>query len=787
MSLRRWYCGAIAAALLMVAMWAQQPPTPAAPPGVPPAFFPRPLPADPQQQNQQNNQTPQPPPAAGQAPAANPQPGPPSGPPTVFGGLSLNNASLTEVIDLLARQLKINYILDPRVKGGVILNTYGEIKNIDTRSLLDTILRLNGAGMVQQGELYRIVPLADISHLPLPPENKPDSASITEDDQTMFNLIFLKYVMADELSKVLQPFIGEGATIGTYPPANLLLVLDSHRSMRRLMDLIAMFDSDQLANQRVRVFETKNGRPSDMVKELDGIVKSISLADKNAPIRFLPIDRINTIIAVAPNPGAFVEVEKWLEKLDVPVRLSAGGITNYVYRVRYGDAMSIGCSIQALYGQLNAPANGYQGGYGGGAGSIMACMAMANYGLGGMLGGGGIGGGSFGGGGFGGGGYGGGAYGGGMYGGGYGGGMYGGGYGGGYGYPGYGASGYGAGPFGNASNLPYNTPTGPINTTTQTAGAPAGSDLTGSYLGNATGGGTGRVPRVVPNPYNNTLLIQATPEEYENILRLLKDLDVQPRQVLIDAKIYSVDLTHAFSSDVQAALQQISGKTAHTVLGNFASGATNLSLGSLVGKSREVASAVQLMESESRAKQLSAPAVIATDSIPAMINVGSTVPTLSATATTGVQQNGTSLFANSVNNVSTGVTLQIIARVTPTGIVTMVINQQVSAPTATTTSNIQSPSFDTKSVQTQLTVQDGDTIAIGGAISETNSITMNGIPGLHRIPVLGALFGHREYDQSRTELIIFLTPHVIYDSGAMVDATDELKSRIRVLRKDITE
>jgi len=101
-----------------------------------------------------------------QAPTTSQTPPPtraPATPPTVYGGLALNNASLTEVIDLLARQLKINYILDPRVKGGVILNTYGETKDIDTRSLLETILRINGFGMVKQGDLYRIVPLTDIS------------------------------------------------------------------------------------------------------------------------------------------------------------------------------------------------------------------------------------------------------------------------------------------------------------------------------------------------------------------------------------------------------------------------------------------------------------------------------------------------------------------------------------------------------------------------------------------------------------------------------------------------
>jgi general secretion pathway protein D len=236
---------------------------------------------------------------------------------------------------------------------------------------------------------------------------------------------------------------------------------------------------------------------------------------------------------------------------------------------------------------------------------------------------------------------------------------------------------------------------------------------------------------------------------------------------------------------VAAMLQQISGSTAASFLANFGSGVTNLSGAALVGKSRELLAAVQLQESESRAKVLSAPSVIATDSIPASINVGTEVPTLSAQAVTGVQSGGSSLFANSISNVNTGVTLNILARVTPSGVVTMVIDQEVSDPTQTTTSGIQSPSFDKKSVQTQITVQDGDTIAIGGIISETTTVNSSGIPVLYRIPILGALFGSRSYSKSRSELIIFMTPRVIYDSNQMSDATDELKSRLRDLKKDV--
>jgi general secretion pathway protein D len=757
---RTWIRAVLIAAAAAALVCAQPPPQT----NVPPGFFPRPLPQQPPPTPPATPAKPGATPAAPGTPAAAaPQSTTPAqtSAPTSFGGLSLSNVSLTEVIDLLARQLKINYILDPRVKGGVILNTYGETKDIDTRSLLETILRVNGFGMVKQGDLYRIVPLSDISHLPIPPEV--DAKNIPEDDRTMLNLVFLKYVTVDELAKVLEPFIGENSRMFAYTPANLLLLLDSRRNMRRTMELISLFDSDTLANSRVRIFEVKHGRPSDLAKELDTIAKSISLSEKNAPIKFLAVDRINSIIAVAPNSGAFVEVEKWLDRLDIPVKMAAGAVSNYVYRVRYGDAQSIGCSIQALFGQIS----GY-----GGQSAITACVSSSGGAFGGASGlyggGGGPYSGGFGGGGFGGGGFGGGGFGGGQYSGGQ--------YSGGFGGPPAAAS-----PFSQPAIASGAPPTA-------TAGV---TDLTGTFLGNAPVGQQTRQPRVVANPFNNTLLIQASPQDYENILSLLKDLDLPPRQVLIEAKIYSIDLNHAFSSDVQAKLRQLSGSdvttTAHSFLADFGNGATNLSAATLVGKSRLLLSAVQLQESEMRAKVLSAPSVIATDSIPASINVGTEVPTLTAQAVTGVQQGGNSLFANSVSGQNTGVTLNIIARVTPTGIVTMIINQEVSSPISPSSGGIQSPSFDKKSIQTQITVQDGDTVAIGGIIDEKSSAGSSGIPVLHRIPVIGAVFGFRSYSKERTELIIFITPRVIYDTNQMQDATDELKGRLKMTRKLIKE
>jgi general secretion pathway protein D len=704
-----------------------------------------------------------------------------------IGNLSLQNASLTEVIDQLARQLHINYILDPAVKGSIVLNTYGDTANLDARNLLDLILRINGAGMVQEGDIYRIVPLKAVPKLPIRPENNPKV--IQEDDQTMLNMIFLKYVTVDELTKILGEFVGENATMYSYAPANLLFILDSRRNMRRIMDLVSMFDSDTFANQRVRLFEVTNTRPSDVQKDLENVLKAVSLDGKNVTVRFLPVDRINTLIAVAPNPGVFDTIAEWLRKLDVPVRVSAGAVETHVYHVRYGRSECLSIALNQLFGTQGQgyggyPGGGYPGGsYGGGGypqqyGSMGGGLGPGTYGSGG---GGGLAGfngsatpGGYGNansfsGGFGGSGSCGASMGGsGGYGGGYGGGYP---NGGGYGYPVFG---------GYAAQQPASAvgqPAGAIAANTVIPGAPAAAA--------AAAAPAQPLPppvRIVPNPLDNALIIQADAQVLQAILKILKDLDVPPRQILLEAKIYSVDLTGTFASGVAASLQPADSAN-KSLLGSLSSAGTNLSAGALVGKSRELLATLSLSENVSRAHVLSEPSLIATDSIPATLNVGTQIPV--TTGTTTIPTGGGTTVQQSISSENTGVTLQVQARVNPSGVVTLIINQQVSTPSAG--AGTLTPSFNQQVVQTQITVQDGDTIAIGGLIGETTTDSISGIPLLDRIPYIGALFGTKNYSHERTELIIFMTPHVIYDESGLIEASNELKQRVKKLQKYVKE
>ncbi len=709
------------------------------------------------------------------------------------GGFSLQNANLLEVIDQLAKLAKINYVLDPSVKGGVTLNTYGETKGVDPLTMLQTILRINGYTMVQMGNIYRIVPLVDLARMPIRPESL--EKDIPEDERPMLNLIFLKYSSVEDIGKLLEPFLGKDGKVWSYPNANLLLVLDSRRNIRRLMELVAMFDSDALAKQRVRVFDIVNSRPSELAKELEQVLQSVSLSKDASSVKFLPVDRINTLVAIAPNPVAFNVVEEWIKKLDIKVTKAAGKSDTYVYRVKYAQAAYLGMSIMQLYYSMSGLGGGMYGGMGG-MGGMYGGMGGMYGGTGGMYGG--MGGGMYGGGMS---GYGGGMYGGGMS--GYGGGMYGGGgamYGSGSGYSGTAGV---AGATTTAPAYPGSSATVGAMSGNLAGRSGMGADMTGNYLGMAGYGGlmpgsTQFGPRITPNISDNSLLILATPEQYESVEKLLHQLDVPPRQVLIEAQILEVTLTGQFSSGIQAWLQKVgatnpgsvpgsTSSAARALIGAFDGATTTLSAGTLVGQSRQLFGLLTAQEGSGRTKVVSTPRLIATDSIPAFINVGDTVPTLASQAVTGAQSSGSSLFANTIQNVSTGTTLNITARVNPSGVVTLLIDQEVSAPIAASSNGIQSPSFSQRTVKTQVTVEDGDMIAIGGIISETKTDSSSGIPFLYKIPFIGAAFGNKSITTNRTEMVIFLTPHVIYDTTGLAEASDDLVRGMKRVQKLVRE
>ena len=295
------------------------------------------------------------------------------------------------------------------------------------------------------------------------------------------------------------------------------------------------------------------------------------------------------------------------------------------------------------------------------------------------------------------------------------------------------------------------------------------------------------MPRIVPNALDNSLLIHATSTQYASILKLLREMDVPPRQILLEAKIYEVTLGDGFSTGLTASfLKNNQGGQNGLLAAALNGGVTSINLGTVVANSQLLLNYI-LTDNTSKTRLIQSPSLIATDSVPASITVGSEVPIITAQAAGGVQTGGSSEVVQQIAQRSTGVTLNVLAHVNPSGVVTLVVNQDISSPTASTAGAVSGQSFSTRNVQTQLTMEDGDTIAIGGIILESSDVTSAGLPGLHRIPILGAAFGSRSYSKQRTELIIFLTPRVIFDNAELQEASDQLRTGLRKLRHTVKE
>ena len=134
--------------------------------------------------------------------------------------------------------------------------------------------------------------------------------------------------------------------------------------------------------------------------------------------------------------------------------------------------------------------------------------------------------------------------------------------------------------------------------------------------------------------------------------------------------------------------------------------------------------------------------------------------------------------------VDTGVNLAIKPRVNANGLVLMDLMQSVNAAISTSSSAIDSPTIEKRQIQTNVAVQSGETIILGGLIKENNTYTRNGVPWLHELPLVGSLFGSTTRNKDKTELVVLLTPRVMKSRQDAQDITEEFKRKLTGIYED---
>jgi len=286
--------------------------------------------------------------------------------------------------------------------------------------------------------------------------------------------------------------------------------------------------------------------------------------------------------------------------------------------------------------------------------------------------------------------------------------------------------------------------------------------------------------RIVPSAENNSLLILASPSEFAVIDAALKKLDVLPIEVLIEASIAEVTLT----KDLRYGLQwnYLSKKGPITYSENGGTIAQQFpGFSFLYTGSANISAVLNAMESLTKVHVLSSPKLVVLNNHEAALQVGNQVPIVTQSAVSTVGQN--SPIVNSVDMKDTGVILRVTPRANVSGRVLLEVTQEVSDVIPTTTSSINSPTIEQRKFSSVVAVRDGETIALGGLITDSKTRTSSGIPFLREIPVLGNLFGSDDHNTTRTELVVLITPHVIRTSDESEDAMEELRREFHDLHK----
>ncbi len=676
--------------------------------------------------------------------------------------LNFEGADIREVVHSLASALEINYLIDPRVSGQVTIRTTGKIPRSELFPIFNQILRSIGIAAIQVGEVYNIVPIADAKTRVI--VSRAELERMSADDLFVVELVRVHNISSDEMANLLQPFVTPGGDVLPYSRANMLVITDLASNVDRLREMIQLLDRDSFRDLQAKIYKIEHANLEELGEELLAILDTYGITGQAATERgvyAIPLVRLNSIAVLAFNDNVFETISYWLGLLDVPPDDDSRRSVR-VYNVQNAKAADLATVLNELYG------GGQGGGRGGGRGA---------------------------------------------------------------GQPGFG------GVFGRASGGAQRR--GAASASSGRLGSPSQARAQGGgggggggrrsggggarpagVLGGQAGGAGGRASsfvlaggegglsffkeevRIVADEISNSLVILATRRDYDEIRKVLLDLDVVPRQVVIEVLIAEINLNKGMDMGLQSVITNTGGvgpvpqpssngstDSSGSALGRIAQSSginddalkrlwnvdPSGALTAIITDQSTFRFTLTALAEAGRLKVLASPHLLTADNREASINIGKSIPIITST------QQSTVAVSNLVQQVQyrdTGVILNILPQVNADGLVNLQVRQEVSEVDDNFSSSTGSPAFILREAETTAVVQDGDSLLIGGIIQETTSRSRSGVPYLMDIPVMGQLFRFESSDVRRVELIILLTPHVVRNRAEALEVTQRYKDRL---------
>jgi general secretion pathway protein D len=632
--------------------------------------------------------------------------------------LNFDEADLGEVSKvILSDILGQNYVLSPKVAGKVTLQTTEPLTKEELLPALEMVLRMNNAALVKEGRIYHIEPATDAVF-------SSGVGQVEGKAGYQSRVIPIRYVAAADLLEVIKPLLEEKTSISVDAGKNSLVVSGSSAELERIMDLVATFDIDVLRGRSFGLFPLAHVAPEDVIKELEAVfdLKGGDGEGSNGFFRFLPIERLNAVLAITQQQAYLRDIESWVLRLDRATSAHGGGVN--VYKVQNMDAVELADILNSIFTGASMP-------------SKQAKVAPGET----------------------------------------------------------------AATITNKSSKEKTSSRKERTASTGKTGDAGVSDV-------------GENVRIIADEINNSIVTVSTPQEYEVIYKVITQLDVLPLQVLVDAQIVSVSLTdnlqygirwyieHEYAGGTGAALSR--GRVSDTSgIGSlsFRDAALAAATGgfgyAFASNSGDIKAILTAEANKNKVDVISTPSLMVLNNQEASIQVGDEIPlrTSQSTSVTNVTpssgilpgsdtQTSGGLVTSGIQQRKTGVKLKVKPRVNANGMVIMEIEQSVERPVQTASSQIDSPTIQTREITSSVAVLSGETIVLGGLIDSNKSKSKGGIPFLYELPLIGPLFGTTSDADVRTELVVLITPRVMQSKQDARLIANEFKRKLTGIYED---
>ncbi|EQM81713.1 type II secretion system secretin GspD [Stenotrophomonas hibiscicola] len=621
---------------------------------------------------------------------------------------------------ILGDMLGQNYVIAPGVQGTVTLATPKPVSPAQALNLLEMVLGWNNARMVYSGGRYNIVAADQALAGTVAPSTAPAASARGFE----VRVVPLQFISATEMKKVLEPYARPNAIVNVDSGRNVITLGGTRAELENYMRTVEIFDVDWLSGMSVGVFPIQSGKAEQVAADLEKVFGEESKTPSAGMFRFLPLENANAVLVITPQVRYLDQIQQWLDRID-----TAGGSARlFSYELRYIKARDLAERLSEAFAS--------SGNRGGSSPASLAPGAMPS-----QLGS---------------------------------------------------DSDRGMDSTNNSSSF------GSVPGSSSSGGGNGSMNLPQRQSGNVSVSLEVEGDRVGVSAVEetNTLLVRSTPQAWRSIREVIEKLDVMPLQVHIEAQVAEVSLDGDLKYGVNwffdnaVAGRALTGALGGVTLPAAAGGSWSSFAGAATGgeglgwafTGHNGAAVVSALDKVTDVRLLQTPSVFVRNNAEATLNVGDKVPINTTTVNTGI---GTSSYS-SVQYIDTGVILKVRPRVTRDGTVFLDIVQEVSSASnvpdnCNPTERNCNPRISTKKLSTEAAVQSGDTIMLAGLITDSGTDGSSGIPGLSRIPVVGALFGQKSRSSRRSEVIVLLTPSIVRNSLEARNLTDEYSQRFRAM------